>query len=383
MTTESLLPTPVEALAAEAPGPRTNPRNERFLAACARQPVDATPIWMMRQAGRSLPAYRELRKRHGLVEITRQPDLCAEVTMMPIRVLDVDAAIMFADIMLPLAGLGVGFELVEDLGPVVADPIRSPAQVDAMTAIPSRESVPTVLEAIPIIRRELEGVVPLIGFSGAPFTLASYLIEGRPSRDFSRTKAMMFSDPGTWHRLMERLTAMVIEYLSEQVAAGIQALQLFDSWVGALAPEDYRTYVAPHTAAIFDATATFGVPRIHFGTNTATLLDEVATPGSEATRPDVVGVDWRIPLDVAWERIGPDRAVQGNLEPAALLGPPELVVDRAHAVLRAAGGRPGHIFNLGHGVLPDSPLDNLKLLVDTVHESGPAATAAPAGGEAA
>jgi uroporphyrinogen decarboxylase len=350
-----------------APAGRGGPRSERFLAACGRRPVDATPVWMMRQAGRSLPAYRELRQRYGLVEITRQPDLCAEVTLMPIRVLDVDAAIMFADIMLPLAGLGVRFELVEDLGPVVAEPIRSAEQVEAMTAPSAVESVPTVLEAIRIIRRELEGVVPLIGFSGAPFTLASYLIEGRPSRDFSRTKALMFTDPGTWHKLMERLTAMVVDYLAEQVAAGVQALQLFDSWVGALAPRDYAEYVAPHTSAIFDATAGFGVPRIHFGTNTATLLEAMATPGAEATRPDVVGVDWRIPLDVAWERIGADRAVQGNLEPAALLGPPATVVERTEAVLRAAGGRPGHIFNLGHGVLPDSPLDNLKLMVDTVH----------------
>ncbi|HWD71644.1 MAG TPA: uroporphyrinogen decarboxylase [Actinomycetota bacterium] len=350
-----------------APAGRGGARSERFLAACARRPVDATPVWMMRQAGRSLPAYRELRQRYGLVEITREPDLCAEVTLMPIRVLEVDAAIMFADIMLPLAGLGVQFELVEDLGPVVADPIRSPAQVGAMATPSARESVPTVLEAIRIIRRELEGVVPLIGFSGAPFTLASYLIEGRPSRDFSRTKALMFTDPGTWHSLMERLTAMVIDYLSEQVAAGVQALQLFDSWVGALAPRDYAEYVAPHTAAIFDATAALGVPRIHFGTNTATLLEAMATPGAEATRPDVVGVDWRIPLDLAWERIGDDRAVQGNLEPAALLGPAATVVERTEEVLRAAGGRPGHIFNLGHGVLPDSPLDNLKLMVDTVH----------------
>jgi len=334
---------------------------------------------MMRQAGRSLPSYRELRKRYGLVEITRQPELCAEVTLLPIRALEVDAAIMFADIMLPLAGLGVRFELVEDLGPVVAEPIRSAAQVDALTAVPARESVPTVLEAIRIVRRELEGVVPLVGFSGAPFTLASYLIEGRPSRDFSKTKAMMFSDPVTWHRLLERLTEMVVDYLSEQVSAGVQAIQIFDSWVGALSPADYLAYVSPHTAAIFEATAGLTVPRIHFGTNTATLLEAMASPGDQRSEegtgshpgPDVVGVDWRLPLDAAWERIGQHRGIQGNLEPAVLLGPPELVVERAEAVLIQAGGRPGHIFNLGHGVLPDSPLDNLKLLVDTVHAFRP------------
>src|SRR2546421_103722 len=303
----------VDRLRAElAPPVLGGARSERFLAACARQPVDATPVWMMRQAGRSLPAYRELRQRYGLVEITREPELCAEVTLMPIRVLDVDAAIMFADIMLPLAGLGVRFELVEDLGPVVAEPIRSAAQVDAMRTPSAAESVPPVLEAIRITRRELEGVVPLIGFSGAPFTLASYLIEGRPSRDFSRTKALIFTDPGTWHNLMQRLTTMVIDYLPEQVPAGVQALQLFDSWVGALAPRDYAEYVAPHTAAIFDATAGLGVPRIHFGTNTATLLEAMATPGAEDTRPDVVGVDWRIPLDGARGRIRGDRALQGN-----------------------------------------------------------------------
>ena len=362
MSTETSLPAPEHAAL-----PATGARNARFLDACARRPVDTTPVWMMRQAGRSLPAYRELRERYGLVEITRQPDLCAEVSLLPIRVLEVDAAIMFADIMLPLAGLGVRFELVEDVGPVVADPITAAAQVDAMTAIPARESLPAIMETIRILRRELAGVVPLIGFSGAPFTLASYLIEGRPSRDFSRTKAMMFANPGTWHKLMERLTAMIIDYLSEQVASGIQALQLFDSWVGALSPVDYRSYVAPYVARIFDATAGLGVPRIHFGTNTATLLEAMTTPDAAKAGPDVVGVDWRIPLDQAWGRIGYGKAIQGNLEPAALLAPPEVLVDRAVAVLQAAGGRPGHIFNLGHGVLPDSPLDNLKLLVDTVH----------------
>ena len=353
-----------------APAPTTQ---SRFLAAARRQPVDVTPVWMMRQAGRSLPAYRALREHHGLVAITRQPDLCAEVTLMPTKVLDVDAAIMFADIMLPVAGLGVAFELVEDVGPVLANPIRTAGQVAALTAIPARESVPTVLEAIRIARAELAGRIPLIGFSGAPFTLASYLVEGRPSRDFARTKAMMFSDPATWHELMQRLTAMVIDYLGEQIEAGIQALQLFDSWVGALSPADYRAFVAPYSAAIFDAASAWGVPRIHFGTNTAALLELIARPDPDLDGPDVVGVDWRIPLDVAWQRVGLDKAVQGNLEPATLLAPPDVLAARVKDVLDAAGGRPGHIFNLGHGVLPDSPLDNLKLLVDTVHDYRPEA----------
>jgi uroporphyrinogen decarboxylase len=325
--------------------------------------VDATPVWMMRQAGRSLPAYRRLRERVGLVDITRHPEVCAEVTLMPLEVLDVDAAIMFADIMLPLAGLGIRFELVEDVGPVVDEPVRSLEQVERMTRVPAEESVPSVLEAIRIARRELDGTVPLIGFSGAPFTLASYLIEGRPSREFSRTKALMFGEPRTWDALMERLTEMVVDYATAQKEAGIQAFQLFDSWVGALAPMDYEARVLPYVRRIVDGVAGLGVPRILFGTGTATLLGLMAGAGA-----DVVGVDWRIPLDDARRAIGDGRPVQGNLDPGVLLGPPGLVRERARDVLRRAGGRPGHIFNLGHGVLPDSPLDNLRLLVDTVHE---------------
>jgi uroporphyrinogen decarboxylase len=342
------------------------PRAGRLLAACRGERAETTPVWMMRQAGRSLPAYRRLRERIGLVDITRNPELCAQVTLMPLEVLDVDAAIMFADIMLPLAGLSVRFELVEDVGPVVEDPVRSLEQVQRMTSLPAEESVPAVLEAIRIARRELDGRAPLIGFSGAPFTLASYLIEGRPTREFSRTKALMFGDPRTWEALMERLTDMVVEYATAQKAAGIQAFQLFDSWIGALAPVDYETRVLPYVRRILDRIAGLGIPRILFGTGTATLLRHMAGAGA-----DVIGVDWRIPLDDARRIIGEDRPVQGNLDPGVLLGPPDLVRERARDVLRRAGGRPGHIFNLGHGVLPDSPLDNLRLLVDTVHEWDP------------
>lgn len=317
----------------------------------------------MRQAGRSLPAYRELRRKHGTIkEIAKQPELVAEITLLPLEVLEVDAAIMFADIMLPLAGLGVEFDLVEDVGPIVADPIATMGQVEAMASIPAAEAVPEIFESIRIARKELEGVVPLIGFAGAPFTLASYLIEGRPSRDFSKTKAIMFGGPEIWHGLMERLTTMTVDYLEAQADAGVQAIQLFDSWVGALAPKDYETHALPYSARIFDALGRLEVPRIHFGTGTAALLELMASVDCE-----VVGIDWRIPLDRAWSRIGYDRAVQGNLDPAVLLGPPEFVQARAAEVLDAAGGRPGHIFNLGHGVLPATPLDNLKLLVDTVH----------------
>jgi uroporphyrinogen decarboxylase len=339
-------------------------RAERFLKACRREKVDVTPVWMMRQAGRSLPAYRKLRESYSLVEITQKPELCAEVTLLPLKELDVDAAILFADIMLPLAGLGVGFELVEDVGPVIAEPINSRNEIEAMTSVPAAESVPSVLEAIRILRGELEGVVPLIGFSGAPFTLASYLVEGKPVREFAKTKALMFGEPASWHALMERLTAMIVDYLSEQVSAGVQAIQLFDSWVGALSVEDYAMYVLPYSKEIFQAMSERGVPRIHFGTGTSSLLKLMAAVDCE-----VVGVDWRVPLDVAWQRIE-DRAIQGNLDPAVLLGSPELVQEKARDVLDRAAGRPGHIFNLGHGVLPNTPLGNLKLLVQVVHSYG-------------
>lgn len=359
-------PSPRARKAPERPSvPVTVPdlRPDRFLRACRLEPVDVTPVWLMRQAGRSLPAYRELRAKHGTIkQIAKHPELLAEITLLPLQVLEVDAAVMFADIMLPLAGLGVEFELVEDIGPVIFEPIRSAEQVDRLTAVPAAESVPKVLEAIRLARKELEGVVPLIGFSGAPFTLASYMIEGRPTRDFLLTKSFMYEQPSVWHLLMDRLAAMVVDYLSEQAAAGAQALQLFDSWLGALSPDDVEELVLPHTARIFEETAALGVPRIHFGTGTSGILELMAAP-----EPEVVGLDWRVPLDAAWARVGYERGVQGNLDPAVLLGPPELVRRRAEEVLRRAEGRPGHVFNLGHGVLPETPLDNLKLVVDVVH----------------
>lgn len=340
---------------------KASQRSERFLRACLREPVDATPVWMMRQAGRSLARYRALRERHSFLDMIAHPDLMAEITLMPLEELDVDAAVMFADITLVLASFGVEFDIVESVGPVIANPVRSDADVGALARIPVTESTPTVFDSIRLVRKELDGVVPVIGFSGAPFTLASYLIEGRPSRDFAQTKALMFSAPQTWHALMDRLTDLIIEYLSEQVAAGVQAIQLFDSWIGALAPDDMRAFVLPYSTRVFTETARLGVPRIHFGTNTAGLLECMADAG-----PDVVGVDWRVHLDEAWARIG-ERGIQGNLEPAVLLGEPDLIVARTRDVLRRAGERPGHIFNLGHGVLPDSSLGSLKLLVDTVH----------------
>jgi uroporphyrinogen decarboxylase len=331
-----------------------------FLLAARGQPVKTTPVWLMRQAGRSLPEYRALRERHRLVDIVGQPELCAEVTLQPVRRLGVDAAVMFADIMLPLRGMGVDFELVEDVGPVVSNPIRTAADVDRLRQVPAEEAVPQVLEAVSFAVRA--SPVPVICFSGAPFTLASYMIEGRPSRDFKLAKSFMYSEPVAWERLLDRLATMVVDYISKQVGAGAAAFQLFDSWVGVLAPEDYQERVLPHTARIFEETAALGVPSIHFGTGTAGLLELMASAGSS-----IVSLDWRVPLDRGWERVGFDRGVQGNLEPAVLLGPRELVQRRAREVLRRAGGRPGHIFNLGHGVLPETPLENLEALVETVH----------------
>ena len=336
-----------------------------FVRACRREPVERTPIWLMRQAGRSLPEYRALRGRWSLEEIVAQPELCAEVTLQPVSRLGVDAAVMFADIMLPLRGMGIDFELVESIGPVVANPIRSADAVRALRTPPAAESVPQVLDAVRIVARE--SPVPVICFAGGPFTLASYAIEGRPSRDFTLTKQFMYREPVAFGVLLDKLATVMAEYLGAQVGAGAQALQVFDSWVGALSPADYEARVLPHTRRIFEATRALGVPRIHFGTSTAGLLELIAGSGA-----DVISLDWRVDLDAGWRRVGHERGVQGNLDPAVLLGPLELVVDGARQVLRRAAGRPGHVFNLGHGVLPGSSLDNLQALVETVREGVPA-----------
>jgi uroporphyrinogen decarboxylase len=337
----------------------------RFLGALRREAVDATPIWLMRQAGRSLPEYRKLRERYTLVEIVAEPDLCAEVTLQPVRRLHVDAAVMFADIMLPLKGMGVDFELVENVGPVVARPVRSPEDVDRLLVPDGEEAAPEVIAAVR--RVAAASPVPVICFAGAPWTLASYLVEGQPSRQHTLIKEFMYREPDAFDRLLGKLAKVMTGYLAAQVSAGAQAIQLFDSWVGALAREDYESRIAPHTASIFGNLAALGVPRIHFGTGTAGLLEAIS-----ATGPDAVSLDWRVPLDEGWLRVGADRAVQGNLEPAVLLGPRQLVQERARDVLRRAGGRRGHVFNLGHGVLPETPLEHLQLLVETVREGVPA-----------
>jgi uroporphyrinogen decarboxylase len=318
----------------------------------------------MRQAGRVLPEYRAMRERWSLIDICRAPELCAEVTLQPMRRMPLDAAVMFADIMLPLVGVGIDLELVDNVGPVIRRPIRDAAGVATLRAIEPATDVPFVLDTISIVKRELGPERALIGFSGAPFTLASYLIEGRPSREFGLTKTLMYAEPRLWHELMERLTSIMIAYLRAQVTAGIDALQLFDSWVGALSPQDYAEYVEPYSRRIFAALAPAGLPMIHFGTNTAGLLDQMKGDGAT-----VIGVDWRVPIDEAWARVGFHLAIQGNLDPAALLAPRAVMEAKAFDVLRRAGGRPGHIFNLGHGLLPSTPLDTVIRLVDFVQES--------------
>ena len=332
----------------------------RFLQAARRQPVDATPVWLMRQAGRSLPEYRQLRERWTLADIVAHPDLCAEVTLQPVRRLGVDAAVMFADIMLPLRGMGVDFELVESVGPVIEHPISSPADVERLGQPDGEEAAPQVIAAVRHV--VAQSPVPVICFCGAPFTLASYLVEGRPSRGFDKVKAFMYREPRAFDLLLGKLARVMSSYLRAQVAAGAQAVQIFDSWVGTLSLEDYEARVAPHTRAIFDALAPADVPRIHFGTDTAHLLEAIARTG-----PDIVSVDWRVHLEDAWPRVGHGRGIQGNLEPAVLLGPVDLVRDRARDILRRAAGRAGHIFNLGHGVPPDASVENLQVLVETVH----------------
>jgi len=342
---------------------------DRFLRACRREPVDATPVWFMRQAGRALPEYRAIRERAGLIEITRDAALCAEVTLQPVRRLGVDAAILFADVTTPFSGLGIEYDIVEGRGPIVARPVRSAAAIAALRGFEPEEAVAPLLEAIRLVRAE--SPVPLIGLAGAPFTLACHLVEGGPSKDFARTKALMHAEPAAWAGLMDRLSAATIAYLGAQVAAGVQAIQVFDSWVGALSPADYRRSVAPWMARIFAKLRPLHVPTIHFGVISAGLLRQQAAAGG-----DVIGLDWRIDLAEGWEVVGPDRGIQGNLDPALLLGPWEAIARDSRAILDAAGGRPGHVFNLGHGVLPRTDPDALARLVDLVHSHAPGGAAA-------
>ena len=336
--------------------------SQRFLQACRCEPVDTTPVWFMRQAGRYMPEYRLIREKYSLIEICQHPEIAAEVTMQPVRALGVDAAILFADILLPVIPLGLGLEFSKGEGPVIASPIRTLEDVRAMRPFNAESDLGYVMDAIRILRGNL-GAVPLIGFCGAPFTVASYIIEGGSSREFLKTKMMMYSAPEVFHALMEKLSIVLSDYLVAQIRAGAQAVQVFDSWVGTLSPQDYDNFVLPYSQKVLQAAKNENVPVIHFGTNTTTLLPLMKRAGS-----DVIGLDWRLPLDDGWKLIGHDRAVQGNLDPALLFAPLPEIKARVHDILRRAEGRPGHIFNLGHGILQQTPVDNVRAVVDIVHE---------------
>jgi uroporphyrinogen decarboxylase len=333
-----------------------------FLRAARRQPTPFTPVWLMRQAGRYLPEYRALRARFAFLELCRNSDAAAEITLQPVERLGVDAAILFADILLIVEPLGVGLEFAKGEGPVIHRPLRTPADVRALPAVDVEDAVPFVFDTVRTVARALGGRVPLIGFAGAPFTVASYLIEGGPSRDYLHTKRLMYGEPDAWHRLMDILVDATARYLNGQIAAGADAVQLFDSWIGVLSPDDYRAFVLPHVRALIAALAP-GTPVIHFGTGTATLLPLMREAGG-----DVIGLDWRVDLDAGWAAVGHDVAIQGNLDPAVLLAPLAVIRERVATILRRAGGRPGHIFNLGHGVHQQTPVDHVRAMVDTVHE---------------
>jgi uroporphyrinogen decarboxylase len=331
-----------------------------FIQACRRQPVPCTPVWYMRQAGRSLPEYRELRESVSMLDSCTRPDLITEITLQPLRRYDVDAAILFSDIVVPLRAVGIDVDIKAGIGPVVATPVRTSADLERLRAL-EPDDVPYVTEAVRMLVAELNDR-PLIGFAGGPFTLASYLVEGGPSKSHDKTKALMYGNPELWHALLGRLADITISFLQVQVAAGASAIQLFDSWVGAVGPDDYRHEVLPHTSRVFSALRSTGVPRIHFGVGTGELLGLMGEAGA-----DVVGVDWRIPLDEAVRRVEPGKALQGNLDPAILLAPWDVVEARARDVLRRGRTAEGHVFNLGHGVLPETDPAILARLTDLVH----------------
>jgi len=335
----------------------------RFLRACHRQPADVTPIWLMRQAGRYMADYRAVRAKHSMLDVIRTPELACEITLQPIQAFDLDAAIIFADILPILIGMGLDLDFVKGTGPVIDNPITTPADVDALRTPPTEQNLPYTLEAIRLVRRELDGKVPLIGFSGAPFTLASYALEGGGSKNHVKVKSFMLAEPDAWHRLMEKLTRVVGDYLVAQAQAGAQALQVFDSWAGILSPMDYQHNVLPYARRVIERAQSSGVPVIYFGTNMNGMLGMLGEIGT-----DVIGVDWRIAIDDAWDQIGEHVAVQGNLDPVTLFAPWEQVQRHVDDILARTAGRPGHIFNLGHGILPETPVDTVKRLADYVHE---------------
>jgi uroporphyrinogen decarboxylase len=335
---------------------------DRFLKACRREPVDCTPVWFMRQAGRYMREYQAVRARYSILEVCKTPELAAQVTLQPIERFPLDAAIIFADILLPLEPMGIRLSFAEGEGPIIHNPVRDRAAVERLR-VTDGEELEYVAQAIRQARQGLDGRVPLIGFAGAPFTLASYAIEGGGSRNYIATKQLMYRDPEAWHRLMDKLARVVTGYLRRQIRAGVQAVQLFDSWVGCLSPGDYAEYVLPHVQLIFEGLKREQVPMIHFGTGTARLLKLMRQAGG-----DVIGVDWRINLDDAWRMLGSDVAVQGNLDPVALFAPGHEIERRVEDILRRAANRPGHIFNLGHGILPQTPVEHVAATVEFVHK---------------
>jgi uroporphyrinogen decarboxylase len=342
--------------------PNQSIRNHPFLAACRREAVPHTPVWLMRQAGRYMEEYRTLRAQYGFLELCKKPDLAAEITVTPVDRLKVDAAILFADILLILEPMGVGLEYSKGDGPMIHRPVRSGKDVDGLNDFDPEKELSFVYEAVKKTCAALDGRVPLIGFAGAPFTLASYLIEGAGSRNYIHTKKLYYTAPEDWHRLMQRLCQLITKYLNCQIAAGAQAVQLFDSWAGCLTPGDYEEFVLPYTRSVI-AGITKGVPVINFSTGTAGLLKQIRASGG-----DVIGLDWRTNLDEGWVTVGHDMAVQGNLDPVALFASPKEIRSRVADVLDRAGNRPGHIFNLGHGVLPETPVDHVIAMVEAVHD---------------
>jgi uroporphyrinogen decarboxylase len=333
-----------------------------FMRACRREAVPYTPIWLMRQAGRYMHEYREVRDRTTFLELCKNPELAAEVTVTAVERLGVDAAIIFADILLILEPLGVDLEFAKGEGPVIHNPVRQAADIGRLRELEDASALGFVYEAIGHTRRALKADIPLIGFCGAPFTLASYLIEGGGSKNYVQTKRLMYDDSGAWHAMMGLLSRALAKYLNAQIEAGAQAVQLFDSWVGCLSPDDYREFVLPHTRSVISNVKT-GVPVIHFGTGTAALLELMREAGG-----DVIGVDWRVRLDDAWGRIGRDVAIMGNLDPVTLFASQAVIREQSKRILEQAGGREGHIFNLGHGILPETPVENVIALVEMVHE---------------
>lgn len=337
--------------------------NRWLIRACQRKKVDCTPVWLMRQAGRYLKEYRRIREKNSFLKMCKTPEIAAEVTILPVKKLNVDAAILFADILLPLEMMGIKFDIVKDEGVVIHNPLRDVKRVKSLRDEGNpEEELSFVGKTIKLVRRELAGKVPLIGFSGAPFTLASYLIEGGHSTNYLQTKRLMYQEPEMWHLLMEKLSRVVLKYLEMQIKSGVEVLQIFDSWIGCLNPEDYKKFVMPYTKKVFTGLKKYNLPVIHFATGSPELLELMKNAGG-----DVIGVDWRINLDLAWKRIGYDLGIQGNLDPAVLLGPREEIKKRVRDILTRAENRPGHIFNLGHGVLPNTPVENVIALVEFVH----------------